>query len=116
LNTMGAAYKDMGEYNSATEHFRRALTIYRELLGDLHPDTVNAINNLASTLAVNQELKEALHLLEVCLKTLPLDHIYYGKISDHRRRLLQKPIQKGFRQPAANSATKKAPHKKRKSR
>jgi hypothetical protein len=45
--TIGRAYRELGEYSSARPHLERSLELRRQLLGNGHPDTVAAINELA---------------------------------------------------------------------
>ena len=55
---------DRGDYAGARELQQRILEIYRRLFGENHPDTVTAMNNLATTLNAVGALAEARQLLE----------------------------------------------------
>jgi serine/threonine protein kinase len=45
--TIGRAYRELGEYSVARPHLERSLELRRQILGNDHPETVAAINDLA---------------------------------------------------------------------
>jgi non-specific serine/threonine protein kinase/serine/threonine-protein kinase len=45
--TIGDTYHALGDYPAAQPHLERALEVRRRVLGEEHPDTLNAMNNLA---------------------------------------------------------------------
>jgi serine/threonine protein kinase len=45
--TIGQAYLDLGLYSEAQRHFERSLDLRRHALGERHPATLEALNNLA---------------------------------------------------------------------
>jgi tetratricopeptide (TPR) repeat protein len=44
-NNLGGVCYQQGKYEDAALYFDRALTIYRKVLGDRHPMTLNALKN-----------------------------------------------------------------------
>jgi tetratricopeptide (TPR) repeat protein len=45
--TLGTTYMRLGEYEKAEQHARRASEIYRQHLGEVHPDTLEAMGRIA---------------------------------------------------------------------
>jgi eukaryotic-like serine/threonine-protein kinase len=46
--TIGDTYRELGNYPAAQPHLERALEVWRRVLGEEHPDTINSMNNLAA--------------------------------------------------------------------
>lgn len=66
--TIGNAYKGLGKYDLALEQSQQALAIRRELLGEEHPDTVTAMNNVGELFEKLGRLAEAEPLYVRCLE------------------------------------------------
>jgi len=62
--TLGNTYKKLGVYDVADEQLERALKIAREGLGEEHPQTLKAMNNLAILYRLQGRVEEADPLLE----------------------------------------------------
>jgi len=45
---VGSLYRDLGKFDSAEHHLRRALEIYRRYHGNEHTDVADSLNSLAS--------------------------------------------------------------------
>jgi tetratricopeptide (TPR) repeat protein len=45
--TLGTTYTRLGEYDKGEQHIRRATEIYRQHLGEAHPDTLEAMGRIA---------------------------------------------------------------------
>jgi serine/threonine protein kinase/Flp pilus assembly protein TadD len=45
--TLGTTYTRLGEYDKGEQHIRRAIEIYRQHLGEAHPDTLEAMGSIA---------------------------------------------------------------------
>jgi tetratricopeptide (TPR) repeat protein len=56
------------EYNNALRHYKKALRIRKEVLGEQHPDTANTYNNLGKTLCHQCKYEEALESHKRALK------------------------------------------------
>lgn len=63
-NTLGQRYLSWGLNDLAQQLFEQALATRRELLGDEHPQTLDALNNLSTALQNQGRASEALPLLE----------------------------------------------------
>ena len=46
LNNIGLCYEAQWKYAEALEYYSEALEIRREVLGEQHPDTLNALRNI----------------------------------------------------------------------
>eukprot|EP00929_Paragymnodinium_shiwhaense_P008745 TRINITY_DN11270_c0_g1_i15.p1 TRINITY_DN11270_c0_g1~~TRINITY_DN11270_c0_g1_i15.p1 ORF type:complete len:112 (+),score=17.65 TRINITY_DN11270_c0_g1_i15:1-336(+) len=66
----------MGRFEEAEPLYREALHGYREKLGDMHPDTLTSINNMAGLLKGMGRFEEAEPLLREAL------HGYREKLGD----------------------------------
>jgi tetratricopeptide (TPR) repeat protein len=75
---IGSTYGALGEYEKAEAQHREAADLFRRTLGDDHPDTLVATNDLAMTLSQQGRYDEAEPLLRRTLadlrRTLGLDH------------------------------------------
>ena len=49
-NTLAFHLDTIGDYAGAKPYFERALTIFKKVLGEEHPDTLTVMNNLESLL------------------------------------------------------------------
>jgi serine/threonine protein kinase/Tfp pilus assembly protein PilF len=45
--TLGTTYTRLGEYDKGEQHIRRAFEIYRQHYGEVHPDTLEAMESIA---------------------------------------------------------------------
>ena len=45
--TLGTTYTRLGEYDNGEQHIRRAFKIYRQHYGEVHPDTLEAMESIA---------------------------------------------------------------------
>ena len=77
-NNLGALLDSMGDYPAARPYYEQALAIWREVLGEKHPDTARSLNNLGYLLqamgdypAARPYYEQALAILE---STLGPDH------------------------------------------
>ena len=59
IHAIGSAQAARGDYDDAEEGFRRAHELGRKIRGDLHPDTLNALGDLANALRKQAQLNEA---------------------------------------------------------
>jgi len=77
LNTVGDAYRALGEYQSAIDHLRRSRTIYTAHLSADHLLTLMTVNRLALANKGAGNLSEAIRLYEqvrdIAIRTLPDD-------------------------------------------
>lgn len=84
---IGDAYGSGGQSELAVNHFERALFLRRAHRGLRHPDTLKAIERLASSYAGNGQLREALALyaesLELFMATIPESEITAGFLSNY---------------------------------
>jgi serine/threonine protein kinase len=62
--TLGEAFHDVAQYDKATVEYRLAADIRRRCLGADHPDTLEALHNLAVTYEMTGRFKDAIDLLE----------------------------------------------------
>jgi serine/threonine protein kinase/DNA-binding SARP family transcriptional activator len=60
LQTIGEAYRGVGEYQKSIEHLRRARELCLRHLGPEHPDSVGALNDLGVTYTYAGQLTEAI--------------------------------------------------------
>jgi len=58
-SAVGRAYKELGEYDKAELHLGICLKLNREALGDLHPDTLRAMKELAELYDAQRDFKKA---------------------------------------------------------
>jgi tetratricopeptide (TPR) repeat protein len=70
LDSLGAIAHRKGEQAEARTYMRKALLIRQEQLGDEHPLIARSQNNLARVLLDDDELAEAVNLLETAKRTL----------------------------------------------
>ena len=68
FNNIAVSYYYQGEYNKALPLNQKALKIYKEVLGDYHPDTASSYGNLASLYQSQGEYDKALPLSKKALK------------------------------------------------
>ena len=66
--TMGAAYMELGRYEEAEEHFKRARDIRLEELGESDEKTIESISNLGTLYVGMSRLAEAEPLLKTVLR------------------------------------------------
>jgi len=66
--TIGRTYWRLGDLEKAEANARRAVELRREHLGEEHPDTLEATNNLAAVLVARGRLSEAEPLLRTTLE------------------------------------------------
>mmetsp|Transcript_86728 Transcript_86728/g.240559 ORF Transcript_86728/g.240559 Transcript_86728/m.240559 type:complete len:1129 (+) Transcript_86728:53-3439(+) len=59
LDSLGAAYRDAGNFQEALVQGKKALDIRVDSLGDVHPDTAMSYYNIALTLRLQDRLDEA---------------------------------------------------------
>jgi tetratricopeptide (TPR) repeat protein len=77
--TIGAAYRDLGEYAKARPHLQRALELRAGQLGERHPDTLDAMSALATLYfqqgqpAENEALQR--RILQIAEKDLGEGHV-----------------------------------------
>src|SRR5690606_24230896 len=64
LHTLGDILRDLGMTERAEELLVRAVELRRELLGDPHPDTLEALNSLGSLRLFQSRMAEA----EACFR------------------------------------------------
>ncbi|MBR1645701.1 MAG: tetratricopeptide repeat protein, partial [Selenomonadaceae bacterium] len=57
----------LGTYEKALELFEQVLPLYKKVLGDEHPKTITAMNNLANSLYYLGRYDESLELREQVL-------------------------------------------------
>ena len=83
--SLGFVLERTGDVGRSELYYREALAIFRSLHGDRHPDTANALNNLAHVLRARGEYPEAVVALSDALRnarsTLGIDHPLVGKIT-----------------------------------
>jgi tetratricopeptide (TPR) repeat protein len=76
--TVGNAYREVGQYEKAVAQLRQSAAIYKRKLGPDHPDTLGTLNNLALAYEDAGNATEAIALLEQVrdaqLKNLGPDH------------------------------------------
>ena len=71
-------YYSQGRYSEAEPLFQQALALYKQLLGEAHPDVAQSLNNLAFLYA-NQGLYQQaepllVQALELCTRLLGSEH------------------------------------------
>ncbi|HEV3165652.1 MAG TPA: serine/threonine-protein kinase, partial [Isosphaeraceae bacterium] len=78
LQTVGEAYRGIGEYDKSIEMLTRAGEIRQSALGADHPETLNVLGSLGLAYSEAGKLSQAIELLErvhkVQVKTLGADH------------------------------------------
>ncbi|MEE0927353.1 MAG: tetratricopeptide repeat protein, partial [Bacteroidales bacterium] len=47
-NNIGVVYANLGEYDKALEYYNKALEIFKDVLGENHPDTADSYNNIGT--------------------------------------------------------------------
>ena len=67
-HTLGQTYFHLGDWNLATRQQERALALYRQELGPEHPQTMGAMNSLATQLAMQGRYEPARALFEQTLE------------------------------------------------
>lgn len=67
--TLGRAFYRLGRFDDARRHFRAALDLRRDALGVLHPDTLDAMDDLAALLWEQGDLSEAEELYAELVET-----------------------------------------------
>ncbi|KAI9813330.1 MAG: hypothetical protein M1832_006345 [Thelocarpon impressellum] len=68
LRASGMYLEDRGELKAAGQNLLEAWSIFRETLGDEHPDTISAMSNLAITLGDQGKLDEAASMRQQVLE------------------------------------------------
>jgi serine/threonine protein kinase/tetratricopeptide (TPR) repeat protein len=75
---IGVTWRNLGRFDEAGRHLRRALELRREALGPDHPDTLETMNSLGVTYQQDGQFRRAVPLLEQALakrkKKLGRDH------------------------------------------
>jgi eukaryotic-like serine/threonine-protein kinase len=66
--TIGNAYRELGLFPEAERHYRRAADVRRRVLGEEHPDTLTADNNLGQLHREQGKYAEAEQVLASALK------------------------------------------------
>jgi serine/threonine protein kinase/tetratricopeptide (TPR) repeat protein len=78
LRTVGDAYRGVGNYEKAAEFLDRACSIYRDVLGADHPDTLTSLHSLAHAYRAAGKLPQAipvfLQVRDGRLRQLGADH------------------------------------------
>jgi tetratricopeptide (TPR) repeat protein len=67
--TIGNTYRDLGIYPEAQTHIQRALDLRRQLLGADHPDTLQAMHDLATLLGAEGKYTDAEPLARKVVET-----------------------------------------------
>ncbi len=70
LQTIGRAYRGVGEYESAIGFLQRSAALYRQHLGPKHPDTLTSLDTLAGAYQDAGKLEQALSLFEETFKSI----------------------------------------------
>jgi tetratricopeptide (TPR) repeat protein len=68
LNTFGFNLDSMGELSAAKPYYEQALQIWRDVLGDQHPNTASSLNNMGHLLQAMGELSAAKPYYEQALQ------------------------------------------------
>lgn len=78
LNKSALEYKKQGNLQAAAQSEEQAVQIFKRSLGEYHPDTATALDNLAGILVADGKVDQALPLytqsISIQQKTLGLDH------------------------------------------
>jgi tetratricopeptide (TPR) repeat protein len=77
LINVGSIYYKMGNAKRAQEYTQRGLRLARELLGDQHVDTIQAVVSMATLLCNLGQPRQGLQLLEEMLPKVPPDNPRY---------------------------------------
>jgi hypothetical protein len=73
---MGAVYTSLGVYGTAAQLLERAVATKRRVLGNDHPDTIAAMNQLANVYWFQGKVEDAEPLYrEVVERRRPVDHL-----------------------------------------
>jgi serine/threonine protein kinase/Flp pilus assembly protein TadD len=80
--TLGNTYRNLGEFEAAERHLKRAVQIRRDQLGEEHPQTIYATFRLCGAL---WEAGRAAEVQPLCLKTVERSKRIHGK--EHRTTL-----------------------------
>jgi CHAT domain-containing protein len=64
LNNLAANYDSLGRFDQALPLYEQAYRLFKEVLGDKHPDTLGSLNNLAGIYRALGRYAEALPLYE----------------------------------------------------
>jgi tetratricopeptide (TPR) repeat protein len=73
---LGCIYDVNGDARQAIEYYEQALTIYKEVYGEKHPNVAATLNNIGSACTVLGEPKKA---LEYCKQALAIYKEVYGE-------------------------------------
>jgi tetratricopeptide (TPR) repeat protein len=77
-NNIGLIYNAQGDYNTALDYYKKALTIREKVLGTEHPDTATSYNNIANTYKAQGDYDTALEyykqVLTIREKVLGTEH------------------------------------------
>ncbi len=79
LDSLGTLYEEQGRSTLAGQHYRRALEMWTELLGDEHPDVAQRLNNLVVLYRIYGKFAEAeplyVRILDIRERALGPDHL-----------------------------------------